>query len=550
MRGAALLLLAGALAGCAGQPPRSGEVRLSTGDYRQTAEGRRGGTLRISAAADTGTLDLHAIAATNAQWLGRLMFDYLVYLDDHGRPSPWLAQSWDISPDGKTYVFHLRRGVTFSDGTPFDARAVLVNLEHMRDPATKAPLTAAYIAPYESGRVIDRYTFEARLSRPYAPFLNVLAQSWLAMISPRQIEEAPGSIGSRPIGSGPFIVQSYRRQEGIRLVRRRDYDWAPTFIAHRGPAYVDRVDVDFVPEPLIRYAALASGQYDLTIDAPPQNAAAIRANPDLLLDNRVRTGVPMRAISFNVEKAPFDDVRVRQALAYALGRDGIARAVGFGEYRSKSDFLADNTADYDPVAVGVLHQDLARANRLLDAAGWTGRDAEGYRTRGGRRLGAEVLAAEGLSIFPVIVAAQADARRIGFDLAITQLTLPMYTKRRMDNAYQALAGGVWHTNTPDALYIQYDGGEIASSKRIGQNVSRLRDPALDALLERARESRDPAERRRLYAQAQQRLVWLVPGIPVYDHHTLTAHRRTLHGVLFDTSHNTPVLTGAWLEGRS
>ncbi len=150
----------------------------------------------------------------------------------------------------------------------------------------------------------------------------------------------------------------------------------------------------------------------------------------------------------------------------------------------------------------------------------------------------------------IIVALQADARAVGFDFRIVQLTLPMLTKRRMANDYQALAGGVWHTNTPDALYINYQGTEVASKKRIGQNVSRLRDPQIDAWLEAARESQDPAERRRLYALAQRRLVWLAPGIPLYENHTITAHRRAVHGVLYDTSHNTPVLTAAWVEGRS
>ncbi|WP_374414797.1 ABC transporter substrate-binding protein [Novosphingobium colocasiae] len=559
-RGASRPVLTGALlcalAGCAAPPPGRQDAgpTLSQGDFRETGHPadpvRRGGTLRVSAAADTGTLDLHAISHTNAQWLGRLIFDNLIYLDDQGRPAPWLAQSWDISPDGLTYTFHLRPGVTFSDGAPFDAEAVRVNLEHMRDPATKSPLAAAYIAPYERGRVIDRYTFEARLRTPYAPFLNVLAQSWLAMISPRQIREAPQTIGSRPIGSGPFVVESYRRQQGIVLKRRPDYDWSPDFIGHRGPAYVDRIAVDFVPEGLIRYAALASGQYDLTIDAPPQNAAAIRADSRLVLDNRVRTGIASRAVNFNVERAPFNDIRVRQALAFAVERGGIAHANGFGEFQPKTDFLASNTAAYDPVAAGLLRQDVPRANRLLDEAGWTGRDAQGYRTRNGQRLGAEILVTEAASLSSVIVALQADARRIGFDLGIVQLTLPMLTKWRMANDYQALAGGVWHTNTPDALYINYDSGEIASKQRIGQNVSRLRDPEIDRWLQAARESQDPAERRRLYALAQRRLVWLAPGIPLYENHSITAHRRALHGILYDTSHNTPVLTGTWLERRS
>lgn len=546
------------LGACSAPPPavpRLGQAGLaqqplSTGDYRESGRGRPGGTIRISAAADTGTLDLHSISHTNAQWLGRLMFDNLVYLDDRGHPTPWLAESWDISSDGRTYTFRLRRGVTFSDGAPFDAEAVRINLEHMRDPATKSPLAAAYIAPYVDGRVVDRYTFEARLSAPYAPFLNVLAQSWLAMMSPRAIRENPKGLASKPVGSGPFVVESYRRQQGIRLVRRRDYAWAPAFLAHRGPALADRIEVSFVPEGLIRYASLASGQFDLTIDAPPQNAAAIRADPGLVLDNRVRTGIASRAISFNVARPPFDDLRVRQALAFATGRDGIARSNGFGEFRAKTDFLASNTADYDSSAAGLLRHDPGRANRLLEAAGWTGRAADGIRVRRGRRLGAQVLVTEGAALSPVIVAFQADARRIGFDLEIVQLTAPMLTKRRLAGDYQALGGGVWHTNTPDALYINFSSREIASKQRIGQNVSRLRDAELDRLLAAARGSGNPAERERLYGEAQRRLVWLAPAVPLHENHTITARRRALKGVLFDTSHNTPVLTAAWLDERA
>ena len=91
------------------------------------------------------------------QWLARIVYDCLLYQDENGKISPWLAKSWDVSPDGKTYTFHLRDDVTFSDGEKFNAEALRVNLEHMRDPATKSPLAAAYIAPYVDGRIVDGF---------------------------------------------------------------------------------------------------------------------------------------------------------------------------------------------------------------------------------------------------------------------------------------------------------------------------------------------------------------------------------------------------------
>ena len=517
------------------------------GDYSEQAKGKPGGTLKVSVASDTGSLDFHAISHTNSQWLGRMIYDNLVYLDAQGNISPWLAKSWTISPDGKIYTFVLRNDVTFSDGAKFNAHAVLVNLEHMRDPATKSPLAGAYIAPYLSGKVIDEYTFQATLREPYAPFLNVLAQSWLSMESPKAILEKPASLGEFPVGSGPFVVESYTRQQGIRFVKRKDYNWAPDVLNHQGPAYLDRVDIEFVPEPIIRYNTLASGQYDLTIDAPAQNAQAIRANPDLVFDSRIRSGIPTRGLSFNVEKEPFTDVRVRKAIALAVDREGIVHIAGFGEYKPKTDFLAANTKYYDPSFRDALQYNVPEANRLLDEAGWTGRDSAGYRTKDGKRLTADVLIASTPASTPVFAAIQSDVKKVGVELVNVELPTAQITERRNNNAYQAFGGGVWHTNTPDALYIVHHSNEITSSKRIGQNVSRLRDPELDSLLATARQSQDPAVLKDSYSKAQKRLTELVPSVPLYENYTSIAYRRGVKGVVFDTSHNTVFFTSVWLQ---
>ena len=145
------------------------------------------------------------------------------------------------------------------------------------------------------------------------------------------------------------------------------------------------------------------------------------------------------------------------------------------------------------------------------------------------------------------VAVQDDLKKVGFALRIVQLPIPQLTERRNSGDFQALASGVWHTNTPDALYILHHSGEITSPKRIGQNNAHVRDAALDDLLARARRSTDDAELTSLYSAAQKRLNEIVPGIPLDENHSNTAYDRSVHGLLFDTSHNTPVITAAWLE---
>ncbi len=527
---------------------RDGSLSYAPEDYREAAPGKPGGTLRISTASDTTTLDVHSISHGNVQWLGRILFDCLLYQDEQGNISPWLAKSWDISPDGKTYTFHLRDDVTFSDGEKFNARAVQINLEHMRDPATKSPLAAAYIAPYVNGRIVDEYTFEAHLREPYSPFLDVLAQSWLSMISPRQILEAPKSIAEHAIGSGPFVLESYTRDQGATFVRRKGYNWAPPVTRHNGEAYLDRLELSIVPEPMIRFSALESGQSDFTVDAPAQNARAIRSNPDLQMSSRIRKANPFRSLTFNVEQFPFQDVQVRRAVAKAIDRDGLAWITGFGEYQPKGDFLAANTRYYDPAFKDVLAYDVAEANRILDQAGWGERDARGYRVKDGQRLSARLLMYE-TGAFPgsVAVAIQADLKKVGFELAIDLLPLAQVTERRYASNFQAIAGGYWHTNTPDGLYILYHSNAISTPKLIGQNAGRFRDDALDAALSAARRSTDPVELAALYRTAQQRLVETVPAVPVYESHVLVAYRKAVKGVIFDTSHNTPFFTSIWLD---
>lgn len=531
------------------QQPQPGLTKLvvSTGQFQETEQGRPGGTLRVSTSSDTGTLDLQTITHTNGKWLGRLIFDNLVYLDEKGDITPWLAKSWTISPDGKTYTFHLRDGVSFSDGAKFDAQAVKINLDRMRDPATQAGMTTAYIAPYIQGRVIDRLTFEATLNEPYAPFLHVLAQGWLGLISPTSLQGDPKTLAEHPSGTGPFVVQSYRRQQGIVFEKRREYNWSPDFVRHQGPAYLDRIEVSFIPEGLIRYLSLASGQFDLTVDAPPQNAKDIRNNPALVMVNRVNLGNPTRAITFNVTKAPFDDVKVRKAFALAVNRDAISKGTSFGQFLPTTSFLTATTPYVDANASASLKMDLAVANRLLDEAGWTQRDADGYRLRAGKRLEAKVIMLDSGGLNPLIIAVQADVKRIGFKLDLDLVTIPQYSAARKANDYQATGPGFWHTNTPDGLYILYHGQNITSDKFVGQNVSRLADPELDRILSEARTTRDPAKLRPLYSSAQARLAELVPAVPLTDNHSLIAYRKNVRGVIYDTSHNLPVFTTAWLE---
>ncbi|MEC5198458.1 peptide/nickel transport system substrate-binding protein [Arthrobacter sp. PL16] len=525
--------LAALLSSCAGPASSTSEA---------TGEPVSGGILDVSISAEPGCLDGHGISATQQQFLGRLVYDNVVTLDENGDIAPYLAESWDISEDGKTYTFHLKQGVTFSDGSPWNAEVLGQNLEHMRDPATKSPLAAAYIAPYVDGKVIDEFTFEAYLDYPYTPFLYALAQSWLGMNSGKAIAESPETLCQKPIGTGPFTVADYQPGQSISYSKREGYDWAPEWLEGDGEAYLDGVEVTLVSEPVIRHQSLVSGQYDLTENLAPQNAAAVQADPDFTYENLPRTGSPY-VLSFNLNRAPFDDLAVRQAFAAAVDTEAVTESLGFGTYTPIDSFLSRESKYYDPTVEGVLTHDPERANKLLDDAGWSARDDEGFRTKDGKRLTIEVPTVESSTPSPLLVQLQGEARKVGFDLQIIQLPQAQLTELRYAGDFDALAG-VWHTNTTDVLFIRYHSSEI-TGERIGQNSSYVNDPALDDLLLTARESDDGPEAEEAYSKAQHRLLEIVPGLPLYENPSQFAYANTVQDVDVDTSHPVPVLTYAW-----
>ncbi len=542
-----ILLFAGACGNAVAPNPTTADAEASYAGNILNGEGTpvNGGTLNLSMSADPLCLDPHAISSDVEQIFGRILFDNLTYLDQKGNPAPWLAESWQVSADQKTYTFKLRKGVTFSDGEPFNAAAVVANFEHMLDPATRSPLAGPYIAPYERSVILDEYTLEVHLKTPYTPLLDVLAQGWLGLLSPKAIKgSTPAQLCEKPVGSGPFVLTSYTKTQGATFAKRKGYDWAPPLLGFKGEAFLDGINVSWVGQDAVRYNSLASGQYQATGYVPAQNAAAVKADKNLVYSNVNRIGLPY-TIEFNTERAPFNDIKVRQAFVAAVNIPVVVQTVGFGERVQATSFVDRVTKYYDK-NVQLPGFDAKKANDLLDQAGWTARNADGYRTKDGKELAVSWPVSQTATIAPIYDLIQAQVKAVGIRVNIELLPAAQNTTRRYAGDYD-LSHGVWHTNTPDVLYIKYATFSIPTAERLGQNTSRLRDAQLDGWLEQARQSNDAATLRDLYRKVQNRLAELTPGFPVYDNSVLWAFSTKLHQVVVDTSHGTPYFTYAWLQ---
>jgi peptide/nickel transport system substrate-binding protein len=502
---------------------------------------QNGGTLHIAMSADPLCLDPHQISSDVEQLLGNIQFDNLTFLGKNGQPEPWLATSWKITNGGKTYTFQLRQGVTFSDGTPFNAAAVAANFSQMLNPATRSPLAGPYIEPYKSSKVLGTYTLQVNLGYAYSAFLDVLAQGWLGMESPKALAaDTPAQLCAHPVGSGPFVMTSYTKNVGVTYVRRAGYDWGPPELGQSGAAHLAGIDVSWIGQDPVRYDGLVSGQYQLTQYVPAQDATALKANQDFAYEDIDRMGWPF-TFDFNTSRGPLSSENVRKAVVEGVNVNSIVETAEFGQSAVATSYLDPVTPYYDSKAK-LPGYNLAAAVTLLDAAGWSKTDAAGFRENSsGKELDLT------LPISPVYDLLQAQLKaNLGINLILKVEPLAEYQTDRYDGNYDLLAG-VWHTNTPDVLYIKYDSSQIPGPTHLGQNLAHLDDPALDSILQQARETTSPAQLTKLYAEAQVQLTTVdYPGLPVYQNSVLWAFNRQLHDVYVNTSHGTPFLTYAWL----
>lgn len=288
------------------------------------SEPKYGGTLVVAATQDPTGLD-PATARGNAsfQVIGQMHNGLTFYRDGTWEIAPALAESWDISPDGLTYTFHLRKGVQFHDGTPFDADAVFFNVDRLLNKQSpyhpggrmgQIPIIYGKVAGY---KVIDKYTFQFTMKEPYSPFLACLGMQPAGMVSPEAIKKYGKELFKNPVGTGPFVFKEWVKGDHVTLVANEKY-W-------KGRPYVDSVIYRLIPENSVRLMKLEKGEVQLLLTVGPNDVPRIKKNKDLTLYET--PGMMICSIGINHIKKPLDDVRVRKALSYAINRDEMCKFI-------------------------------------------------------------------------------------------------------------------------------------------------------------------------------------------------------------------------------
>ncbi|MQY06287.1 ABC transporter substrate-binding protein [Actinomadura macrotermitis] len=502
-----------------------------------------GGKLVFAVNSEPLALDPHTSPQDVTAIFTRPVLDSLVALDSAGTVKPWLATSWKLSPDQRSYTFTLRRDVTFSDGTPFDAAAVKANLDHIVDPKTKSQLAASQFGPYKGTDVVDRYTARVNFAKPHSPFLNVLSTVFFGMESPAELRKGPQAQASAIVGTGPFIMERYTPHQGITYRRNPAYKWSSPNAAHQGPARLAQLEIKMLLEDSVRYGALTSGQVNAITAVPPANLRLADRDKRLRVER-----VPAGTYSYfpNTTNGIFTDAKVRDAFRSAVDFRTLVGSLYFGAFKKAYSPLSPQAPGYDKATETQWGYDPAKAARLLDEAGWTARDGQGYRTKNGHRLTVRwpiLRALDRESRATLAEQVQAEVKKLGFEVQLQNVTFNEYLVKYGKADYDLLDYSM--RADADSLRSLFDTSNITKGPRLTQNAARYSDKEVDGWFQQALASSDQAKRLALYTQVQHKVTEQAVVFPVYVQSVLLGRSTRVHGIGFDTQ-SFPLFQDAWI----
>lgn len=519
------LAIALVLTGCGTADSGSKDASQTAKDAKQTAV--VGGELTYALATSPDTLDPHRSGLAVAVRVLRTIYDSLVVQLPDGSIKPWLATEWSVSPDGLSYTFKLRKDVKFQDGTPFNAEAVKYNYDRILDPATKAANSVALLKPYKSSEVIDEFTIKINLETPSRAFLGNLSQALLGIVSPTAAKKYGDQFGKNPVGSGPFSFVKWEENASIQVKRSPEYNWAPELVENKGKSYLDQITFSIIPEEATRIGSVQSKQVLAGETIPPQNIVSLKSDSSLQVLQVNTTGLPY-TLFINQRKAPWNDVKARQALQAAIDVDAIVKTLYLGTYQRSWSPLTPGVIGYDATLENGVKPDVAKANKLLDELGWvTGTD--GIRVKDGKKLSLHYVDGspnrEKRNDIAVIIQQQLKKVGIAVDVEITKdVANVVYTKGDYD-----IYGNSQVNSDPNALYAFYHTGD----PKARPTLPGLADPQVDKWLEQGAIEPDDKKRVELYKQVQKSIIDNAVIIPIYVFPYTVAASKTVKGLKFD-----------------
>jgi peptide/nickel transport system substrate-binding protein len=486
-------------------------------------------TLVIGRGADANSLDPAEGQSFEAIKMSDWMFDGLVRFEGNSHDiGPALATSWDTSKDGKVWTFHLRKGVKFHDGTPFNADAVVFSLERQRDKSS--PYYSKFFARYpakfsaiEVTRKVDDYTVQLVLKNPDPALLVNLAFYVGYIVSPTAVKNDKEGFRTHPVGTGYYKFVRWVKDDLIEMEANKDYwDGAPK---------IGRVIVKVIPDNDVRLLALQKGEIQLAYGIDYTHFSDVEKDPNLDLSVTSTLGISL--ISMNMDMKPFDNPKVREAMNYAVNRQRIFQTVFYGKGEIANQILPPNWFGHNPSIKGFPY-DPEKAKKLLAEAGFP----NGFKTDLISWVNPRPY---NPSPRDTVALVKSDLAKVGVDVDIKMMNWTTFLGERSKSGYgMTMAGWVSGTLDPDGIVYP-----LLHSKFIRNidliNWSHWRSAEGDKLMEEARSTYDRKTRDKLYQEVAVLADKDVPALYLAHPITAVAFRKNLKNVFIHESNWVPLL---------
>jgi peptide/nickel transport system substrate-binding protein len=529
---AVLLTALLALAGCATTAPAAPQAQPAADADSAAADGSTaaaaGGTLTIGLGSEPETLDPGDAVYVQEQFVLISLFDSLLSMAPDGTLHPSLALSWEPNADFTEFTFQLREDVTFHDGTPLTAAAVKASFDHIVSDAVLESGGKSLLTDHEyvETTVVDDYTATVKFASPYPTFLRDAARQWLSISSPAALEQYGSDYGRNPVGTGPFRFVEWDAQSQVVLERNPDYNWAPEFAAHQGPAQLDQVIFRFLPEAATRLTAFQTGEVLVASEPPALDAIASEEAGEGVLATFAQPGIP-GIMMLNTEMAPLDDINVRKALLQSLNHEEFVQTAFDRLGIPAFNVLSPTTWSYDEEAASLYRYNPEEAARLLEESGWTDSDGDGIRDKDGEKLTIDYITSPiWEEAFNELLAGY--LTQAGFDVQM----------RAMDDAgiaAEAAEGNFgmlyiyWTRADPSPLRILFHSENIEG----GAAYTRFRNAELDAALADGDTQTDEELRKQDYVTAQRIIMENALVLPMFTINTSYLHSPAVQDFTFD-----------------
>jgi len=493
-----------------------------------------GATVRFLIGVDVTTLLPGNIPDSISTIVGMHIFEGLVDYDENLKIIPVLAERWEILDNGTAYVFHLRKNVKFHDGADFNAQAVKKNFDYLFSANLRN--VGVYKGIIKEVQVVDDYTVKIVLFQPNSAFLYRLAQSSGWFVSPQAIEKFghdPALMSKNPVGTGPFMFKEWKAGESVELVKNPNY-W------RQGLPYLDRIIFRVVAEDVSRVNQVRAGDADLMYNPPPALLAALEQ--DKALQIKVVPTVRTIFIGLNTSRPPLNDVRVRQALNYAVDKERLCKVLMRGLAKPSDSPLSSMTFGY--FSTGGYPYDPNKAKQLLKEAGY-------------ENLKLELITPKGryLNDYETAVAIQGMLKEVGVTVDVKPMEWGSYVSKILsrkpeDWDYQMFLLG-WAPGTAEGHQVLFP--LFHSSNRMDSPNTTMpynnyfySNPKVDELIQKIGLEIDEKKLLEYFKEAQKIVVQDAPWIFLYEMNIAAVMRKELQGVKIYPTERVN-LAEAWID---